>query len=184
MGTSGKTGPSRAWYLLPSLMVLAAVILAGFGIASFARFVGSDFHDYQPDSAISVTREGFTVYAENGTTGPADLRCTVEGPEATVQLPRVSGRTTLTNGQGTFLAIASTPRDLPTGRYVLSCVSHRSGADVQQLFVGPRVDLTAVGRLVALAIIAPLFLGVCSIVLFAIVAILRYRAHRTAISTG
>jgi len=182
MGTSGKTGPSRAWYLLPTLLVLAAVLLAGFGIASFARFVGTDFHAYQQGSSIAVTPDGFTVYAEGRMTRAADLRCTVTGTGATVTLRPVSGRTTMSNNNGTFTALASTPPGMPAGQYVLSCVSELSGDDVR-IYVGPRLDLAGVGRLVAFGIVAPLFLGICSVVLFIIVAVLRYRAHRKAIAT-
>ena len=183
MGNSDSASPSRPWYILPSLLALASVLLAGIGISSFVHFVRSDFRAYQPDTSISVTTDGLTVYAEDGTTGAADLRCTATGPERTVQLRRVSGRTVLSNGQGTFVAIASSPRDLPAGRYVISCAGASAGADMP-LYLGPRLDLAAVGRLVAFAIIAPLFLGVCSVALFAILAILRYRSRRIATSTG
>ena len=158
------------------------MLLAGFGISSFLHFVRSEFRAYQPDSSISVTKDGFTLYAENGTTSAGDLRCTATGPDATVQLSPVAGRTSLSNGHGTFVAIASTPQELPEGRYVISCVSASARTDVP-LYLGPRLDLTAVGRLVAFNIIAPLFLGVCSVILLAILAFLRYRSRRTARST-
>ncbi len=163
-------------------MVLAAVLLAGFGIASFARFVGTDFHTYQQGSSISVTRDGFTVYAEDLMARAADLRCTASGTGGTVPLRHVSGRTTMSNNDGTFTAIASSPEDMPAGQYVISCISKMTGDDVQ-LYVGPRLDLAGVGRVVAFGVIAPLFLGICSVVLFIIVAVLRYRAHRKAIAT-
>jgi len=182
MGTSGKTGPSRAWYILPSLTVLAAVLFAGFGLASFARFVGTDFHAYQKGSSISVTRDGVTVYAEDLMARAADLNCIATGTGGTVALRPVSGRTTMSNNDGTFTAIASTPPDMPAGQYVLSCVGELTGDDVP-LYVGPRLDLAGVGRVVALGVVAPLFLGICSVVLFIIVAVLRYRAHRKAIAT-
>lgn len=183
MGTSGKTGPARGWYILPGLMVLAAIVLAGFGISSFARFVASDFRAYQPGSSISVTEDGFTVYAEDLVTRAADLRCTAIGPGRTVQLRPVSGRTTFSNNHGTFTAIASTPGRMPAGSYMVSCVSDLTGDDVQ-LYVGPRLDLAGVGRLVAFGVVAPLFLGFCAVVLFTILAVWRYRAHREAISTA
>jgi len=182
MGNSDKAGPSRAWFILPGILFLAAVLLAGFGILSFLHFVRSDFRAYQPDSSISVTMDGFTLYAEDGTTGTADLRCTATGPDAAVQLSPVAGRTTLGRGHGTFVAIASTPQDLPAGRYVISCVSASAGTDVP-LYLGPRLDLAAVGRLVAFNIIAPLFLGICSVVLLAILAFLRFRSRRMATPT-
>ena len=82
MGKSGKTGPSRAWFILPSIMVVAAVFLAGSGFASFLHFVRSDFSAYQPDSSISVTKDGFTLYAENGTTS-APVTCVARQPGRT-----------------------------------------------------------------------------------------------------
>jgi hypothetical protein len=183
MGNSGKTGPSRAWFILPSVLLLAGMVLAGIGISSFVHFVRSDFRAYQPDSSISVTKDGFTLYAENGTIRAAGLSCTAAGPEARVQLLPSSSRTTLSNGHATFVAIASTPQDLPAGRYVISCESASARPDVP-LFVGPRVDLAAVGRLALFGIIAPLFLGLCSVVLFAILAILRYRSRRRFTPVG
>jgi hypothetical protein len=174
---TSKSGPSRAWFLVPCILLLAAVLLVGSGLASLLRFVRSDFRAYQPDSSIAVTRDGFTLYAEDGTIGAADLRCNATGPDTVVQLRPIAGRTTLSNGRDTFVAIVSTPQDLPTGRYVISCVS-ASGPTHLPLYLGPRIDLTAVGRLVAFDIITPLFLGVCSMVLFAILAVRRYRSRR------
>jgi hypothetical protein len=74
MGKAGRQGgPSRAWFVLPCSLMLAALLLVGFGISSFLHFVRSDFVAYQPDSSISVGADGFTLYAEDGTTGAADL---------------------------------------------------------------------------------------------------------------
>jgi hypothetical protein len=54
-----------------------------------------------------------------------------------------------------------------------------------QLYIGPVIDLAGVGRLAAVGIIAPPFLGICSAVLFTIVAVLlRYRARTTAIASA
>jgi hypothetical protein len=182
MGKSGRTGPSRAWYVLPGLLLLAALTLAGFGLSSFVHFVRSDLRFYQPESSISVTSDGFTLYTEDGAaTRAADVRCTAVGPAGAVSLRPISGRVAWSNNAGTFVAIASTPRDVPPGRYVIQCSTEMTGSDLP-LYVGPRLDLAAVGQLVAFGIVAPLFLGVCAAVLFAILAILRYRAHRRAIS--
>ena len=181
MGNSDKAGPSRAWFILPCILFLAAVLLVSFGISSFLHFVRSDFITYQPNSSISVTKDGFTLYAEDGTAGAVDLRCTATGPDTAAQLLPVTGRTTLSNRHGTFVTIASTPQDLPAGRYVISCVSASADADTP-LYLGPRLDLAALGRLVAFNIIAPMFLGICSVVLFAILTFLRYRSRRIATS--
>jgi len=170
-------GPSRAWFILPCILVLAALVLVGLGISSFLHFARTDFVAYQPGSSISVTGDGFTLYTQEGTTGPVDLRCTATGPQATVQLRPIAGRTILANGQGTFVAIASTPQHLPPGRYVISCVSASGVADIP-LFLGPHIDLEAVARLIAFNIIAPVFLAFCGVVLFVILAILRYRSSR------
>lgn len=177
MGSSGKAGPPRAWFILPSVLLLAGVLLAGIGISSFMHFVRSDFRAYQPDSSVSVTKDGFMLYAGDGTTGADDPRCTATGPDGQMRLRPISARTTLSNGRGTFVAIASTPKDLPAGRYVISCESASAGPDVP-LYLGARVDLAAVGRLAVFGIVAPLFLGLCSVVLFAILAFLRHRSRR------
>lgn len=176
MGNSGKAAPSGAWFILPCLLLLTAVVLAGLGISSFVHFVESDFRAVDPGTLISATKDGFTLYtdAEAGAIRPADLRCTATGPEGTVQLQRITGRTTLGNGQSSFVALASTPADLPAGRYVISCVSAAGGAELP-LYLGPRFDVAAVGRLVAFNIVAPLFLGLCGLVLFVIIAVMRYR---------
>jgi hypothetical protein len=183
MGSSGKAGPSRAWFLLPSVLLLAGALLGGFGISAFVNLVRSDFRAYQPDSSISVTKDGFTLYAADGTTGPDDLRCTATGPNGQIRLRPVSARSTLSNGRGTFVAIASTPEELPAGPYVISCESASADAEVP-LYLGHRVDLAAVGRLAVFGIIAPLFLGLCSVVLFAILAFLRYRSRRITASAA
>ena len=83
MGISGKDGPSRAWFILPSVLLLAGLVLGGIGVSSFVNFVRSDFRAYQPDSSISVTNDGFTLYAEDGSLGADDLRdvrCSATGP--------------------------------------------------------------------------------------------------------
>jgi hypothetical protein len=185
MSNTDKVGPSRAWFILPFLFLLAAVLLAGLGIASFANFVASDFPAIQPGSPVSATKDGFTVYTstEAGSTRPADLRCTATGPDGAVPLENITGKTTIGNGETTFVAIASTPTDLPAGRYVISCVSAFSRAQMP-LFLGPRFDVAAVGRLVAYNVIAPLLLGFCGVVIFTIVAVARYRAHRKVISAA
>jgi hypothetical protein len=185
MGSSGKAGPSRAWFILPSALLVAGVLLAGVGISSFVHFVRSDFHAYQPDSSISVTNDGFTLYAGDGTTGDArhgatgtaNWRCTATGPDAQVRLRPISGRSTMSSSRGRFVALASTPKDLPAGQYVISCESASAGPDLP-LYVGPRLDLAAVGRLAVFGIIAPLFLGLCSVVLFALLAFLQFRSRR------
>jgi hypothetical protein len=178
MGNPDKAGPSRAWFIVPCILMIAALVLVGLGLSSFLHFVRSDFVAYQPDTSISVGRNGFTVYAPVGVaTEVADLRCTAAGPGMEVRLQRISGRITWSNGQGSFVAIASTPGDVPPGRYVISCASAFGDTNVP-LYVGPRLDLAAVARLVAFNIITPLLLGVSSVVLFAILAVLRYRSPR------
>jgi hypothetical protein len=46
MGKSGKAGPSGACFIVPAVMLVAAAILAGYGVASFLHFAGSDFPSY------------------------------------------------------------------------------------------------------------------------------------------
>lgn len=89
--------------------MLVAVVLGSIAVVSFVNFVRADFIAYQPNSSISVTSDGFTLYP---------------------------------------------------------------------FFVGPRVDVARVGMLAVLGVVAPLFLGFCSVVLFAILAFLRYQAGR------
>jgi len=177
MGNPGKAGPSRAWFIVPCILMTTALVLAGLGLASFLHFVRSDLVAYQPETSISVGSNGFTLYTQVGVTTEADLRCTATGPATEVRLQPISGRVTWSNGQGSFVAIASTPQDVPPGRYVISCVSAFGDTSVT-LYVGPRLDLAAVARLVGFNIITPLLLGVSSVVLFAILAVLRYRSPR------
>jgi hypothetical protein len=183
MANTDKVGPSRAWFILPFVLLLAAAVLAGLGIASFANFVASDFRAIQPGAPISATRDGFTLYTstEAGSTRPADLRCTAVGKDGTVQLQNIIGKTTLGNGETTFVAIASSPSDLPAGQYVVACTSAFSHAEMP-LYLGPRFDVAAVGRLIAFNVVAPLLLGFCGVVIFTIVAVARYRARRKVIS--
>jgi hypothetical protein len=162
-------------------LLLGAVLLLGIGISSLLHLVRSDFRAYQPGSSISVSEDGYGLYVERDTTGVDGLRCAATGPNGRVVLPRDTGRGILTNSQGSFFTIASTPKDLPTGQYVISCVSPSTGVETP-LYLGPRFDLAAVGRGVALSIIAPMLLGVCSVVLFAILALLRFRSRRVATS--
>ena len=180
MKRSGNSGPSRAWFILPSALLLAGALLAGFGVSSFAGFVGSDFYAYQPGSSISVTEAGITLYAEQGTRGATSLSCTATGPDGPVPLPSSFG-TTLSNEHGRFVGIASTPGDLPAGRYVISCKSASGGPDVS-LWVGPIVDFGAVMLVVVFAL-ATVFLGFCSVVLFAILIFLRARSRRITSAT-
>ena len=186
MGISGKAGPARAWFVLPSVLLLAGLILGGIGISSFVNFVRSDFRVYQPDSSILVTTDGLTLYAEDGVLGAddlRDLRCVTTGADGETPLRHLSGRTILSNNRGTFVAIASTPTTFPAGRYTISCHTASAGVDVP-LYLGPRVDLAAVGRLAVFGIVAPLFLGICSVVLFAILTFLRYRSRRITPAAG
>ena len=183
MGSPGTAGPSRAWFILPGVLLLAGALFGGIGISGFVDFVRSDFLAYQPDSSISVTDDGFTLYAAAGTTEPDELRCSATGPDGKTGLRPLSTRSTLSNDRGRFAAIASTPENLPPGRYVISCESASAGTDVQ-LYLGPRIDIAAVGRLAVFGIIAPLFLGLCSVALFTILALLRYRSRRISTAAG
>jgi len=178
MGKPGRAGPSRAWFIVPCVLMIAALTLASLGLSSFLHFVRSDFVAYQPDTSITVGRNGFTLYTQVGvTTQGTDLRCTATGPGTEVRLQPISGRITWGNGQGSFVAIASTPQDVPAGRYVISCASAFGDTNVP-LYLGPRLDLAAVARLVVFNIITPLLLGISSVVLFAILAVRRYRSPR------
>jgi hypothetical protein len=56
-------------------------------------------------------------------------------------------------------------------------VSTSGVADIP-LFLGPRLDLAAVARLIAFNILAPALLAFWSVALFVILAILRYRSSR------
>lgn len=176
MGNPERAGPWRAWFIVPGVLMLAALVLAGLGLSSFLHFVRADFAAYQPGTSISVGGSGFTLYAEQGAAEPGDLHCTVSGAGTVVQLRTVAGRSTLSNSQGSFVAMASTPQDFTEGRYIISCTT-RSGVAVP-VFVGPRLDLGAVTRLVVLNVITPLFLAACSVVLLVILLVLRYRSHR------
>jgi len=178
MGNPRKAGPSRVWFVVPCILAIAALTLVGFGLASFLHFARSDLRAYPPGSSISVNRDGFTLYTQEGFTPQTpDLSCTAAGSGLRLRLQPISGRVTWSNGQGTFVAIASTPQDVPPGQYVVSCVSAFGGTEVP-LYVGPRLDLAAVARLVVFNIITPLFLGVCSVVLFVILVALRFRKPR------
>jgi len=161
--------------MLPSVLLLAAALLAGFGISSFVGFVRSDFNAYQQDSLISVTEAGIMLYAEQDTRRAMDLSCTATGPNGPVPLRSAFG-TTLSNEHGKFVAIASTPEGLPVGQYVISCESASGGPDVP-LWLGPIVDFGAVGLMVVF-LIGAVFLGLGSVVLFAMLAFLRHRSRR------
>jgi hypothetical protein len=177
MGSPGKAGPSSAWFILPASLMIAALTLAGFGLSTFLHFASSDIRAYQPDSSISVNREGFTLYTRDSVATPAsDVRCAATGPGIRVQLQPISGRVAWNNARGTFVAVASTPREVPPGRYVISCVSAFGDTQVP-LYLGPRLELAAVVRLVGFNVITPLVLGVCSVVLFAILVVQRYRSR-------
>jgi hypothetical protein len=54
MGNPGRAGPSRAWFIVPCILMTAALVLAGLGLASFLHFVRSDLVAYQPETSISV----------------------------------------------------------------------------------------------------------------------------------
>jgi hypothetical protein len=178
MGNPGKTSPSRAWFVVPCILMVAALALAGLGFSSFLHFARSDLQTYEPGSSISVSGDGFTVYAQDGLdTQTPDLHCTANRSGIQVRLQPISGHVSWSNGRGSFVAIASTPPEMPPGRYAISCVS-AFGSTEAPVYLGPRLDLGAVARLVAFNIVTPLVLGVCAVVLFAILAVLRYRTHR------
>lgn len=162
--------------------MLVALVLGAIGVASFLGFVRSDFGPYPPDSSISVTDDGFTVYVETGTPERRDLRCTANGPHGLTRLDRVRTVNTRSDSRGSFVAVASSPVDLPPGDYAIACEGEFSQFDVP-LYIGPRVDLGAVGRVILIGVVAPLFLGFCSVALFILLGVLRYRSRRAATPT-
>jgi len=178
MGKDRKSRLSRAWFIVPCILMAAALALGGIGFASFLHFARSDLRAYEPGSSISVSGDGFTLYTQDGsTTAPGDLRCTANRPGIQVRLQPISGRISWSNGAESFVAIASTPPDVPPGRYAIACVGAFGEPEVP-LYLGPRLDLGAVARLVGFNIITPVLLSVLAIGLFAILVILRYRTPR------
>lgn len=176
MGNPEKAGPWRGWFIVPGILMVAALVLVGLGLSSFLHFVRADFVAYQPGTSISARSSGFTLWAEQGAAEPGDLHCGAARAGRVVQLRTVARRNTLRYGQGSFVAMASTPQDFMAGRYIISCTT-RSGVTVP-VFVGPRLDLRAVAILVVFNVITPLFLGVCSVLLLGILLVLRHRSHR------
>jgi ABC-type sugar transport system permease subunit len=184
MGNPGRTGPSRAWFIVPCILLIAALALAGIGFSSFVSFARSEVRTYEPGTSVSVSEDGFTLYTlDSNTTQTAGLRCTANRPGMQVRLQPISGRISWSNGKDTFVAIASTPPDVPPGRYAISCVGAFGESEVP-LYLGPRLDLGAVTRLVGFNIITPVLLSVLAVGLFAILAILRYRKPREPASPG
>jgi ABC-type sugar transport system permease subunit len=178
MGKSREARPSPAWFIVPCLLMTAALTLAGIGFSSFLHFARSEVRAYEPGTSVLVSGDGFTLYTQDGTTTQtADLRCTANRPGIQVRLQPISGRISWSNGAESFVAIASTPPDVPPGRYAIACVGAFGEPEVP-LYLGPRLDLGAVARLVGFNIIAPVLLSVLAIGLFAILAIVRYRKPR------
>lgn len=185
MENAGRAGPSRAWFILPVILLLAAALLVGLGFSSFLHFLSSDLRAYQPGSSISVTGDGFTLYAPyEAREAIINLRCSVKSPDREVPLSPSTSGGTLSNEQGRFVTLASTPAGMPAGRYAISCVDETSAGVNVALYLGPRVDLAAVGRGIAFSIIVPIFLGFCSVTLFVILAVLRYRSGQKARSNA
>ena len=100
-----------------------------------------------------------------------------DGVDATVTITGPAGKRVLRaarigrGGPETFAFATDT-----AGRYLIACRSVSAAADVQ-LYIGPRVDLATVGRLAVFGMVAPLFLGLCAVVLFALLSFLRYRSR-------
>ena len=66
--------------ILPGVFLSAGVLLAGNGISSLVQFVRSDFHAYQADSSVPVSKGGFALYAGDGTAG---VPCAAQRPGPT-----------------------------------------------------------------------------------------------------
>jgi hypothetical protein len=183
MATSGKAGPSPAWFILPVILLLAAALLVGLGFSSLVGFLRSDIRAYQPGSSVSVTEDGLTLYAPEGAREAViNLSCSARRGDQAVPLSSNGSGGTFSNEQGRFVNIASTPAGMPAGRYAITCVDRTAAGSDVPLYLGPRFDFGAFGRGIVFGVILPLFLGLCAIALFAILGILRYRSGKRSTS--
>ncbi len=114
-----KVRPHGAWYLLVVALWVAALVLIGTVVATAVNLVEDGVTQLPPSHAVVVPESGLTFYAA---IEPASRDCALAGEGG--QISRMPGLpydfNTTFNGTD-YYAVASTPKGLAPGTYIVSC---------------------------------------------------------------
>lgn len=169
-----KVRPSAAWYLLPLVLWLAALVLAVVAWKPVVTALNDGVDTVANNAPLSVPSDGVTVYASEQVNGGS---CAViDGSGQATQLSGFSGEgdwSIPTGEQGTFYGLGSTPSDLPAGTYTLRCTGLAPNAT---LGTGQRIDLGDVGRIAILGIAVPALLGLIGLIILIVLLVKRHNS--------
>jgi ABC-type sugar transport system permease subunit len=169
---SAKVKPSAWWYALPVALLVVAFLLVALAVSRFVTFFTADRVAYQPGQEITVDSDGFSVYTRSRS---VTVECSAVGQGRRVHLDGESG-ITVSQNQDHWYVVASSPGDMPPGRYQLSCGSPFGGA--VNVYIGPRVSFSALVKGLVLGLAVPVLMVIAAFVAFLVIAIRRGRSKR------
>jgi hypothetical protein len=166
-----RVRPRAAWYLLVAALWIAAAILLGTIGATFVHIVDHGVTPI-PSAIVKVPNSGLTIYSR---TQPAERDCSLSRPGATaVRMDNLSYDLDVTLNGTHVYALASTPSDLPAGRYAVSC----SGLSATDLYYGDRIPMASIFIRLGISGV----LGLCGLAVL-IVLLVRRHASKSEIRT-
>lgn len=165
-----KIRPSGKWYLLPAAMWLLALALFIVFVVSIVRFLSSDLAAVTNRGQVQVAAGGFTVYGESSIIGAAS--CTaVDDSGMPIALKKIGGNIELSTAGQSWRALALSDKDLPAGRYTLTC----AGAS-DTLAVGDRIDPGVIAMRAIWGFVIPGVLGLAGLITIIVLAVKRGRS--------
>lgn len=168
-----RVRPRPAWYAVPVVMWVVALVLFVLAIFAIARVVNNGVDQLRAGGGgvweVSVPADGLTLY----TTDPnSTANCTLtpaNGRAVPLETLKVTIEISI-NGP-TYYGLGVTPDGLAPGQYKVSCGDIASNA---RLGTGPRVDVTALATRAIWGLVLPLVLGVVGLVVLIIVVVKRH----------
>jgi hypothetical protein len=168
-----KVKPSAWWYALPVALLVVALLLVALAVSRFVTFITADRVAYQPGQEITVGSDGFSVYTRSRS---LTVDCTAIGQGRQIQLDSESG-ITVSRNQDKWYVVASSPSDMPAGRYQLSCSS--PFLLPANFFIGPRAGFGSLAKWLVLGLGLPFLLVIASFVSVLVIAVRRGRSKRS-----
>jgi hypothetical protein len=171
--TRAKVKPSAWWYALPVALLVVALLLVALAVSRFVTFITADRVPYQPGQEITVDSDGFSVYSRSRS---LTVDCTATGQGGQIQLDSESG-ITVSRNQDKWYVVASSPSDMPTGTYQLSCGSSLLGP--ANVFIGPRASFGSLAKWLVVGLGLPGLMLIAAFVSLLVIAVRRGRSKRS-----
>ncbi|MBA2573173.1 MAG: hypothetical protein H0V02_00070 [Nocardioidaceae bacterium] len=166
-----RVRPSPLWYLLPVVLWIVALTLFVLAFKAVADLITAGIDPVQNNASVEVPDDGITVYSTLQSTARDCNLVDDEGTSSALDTFDADFELDLPDDPNYF-ALGSTPDDLASGTYELSC----PGAGSSELGIGQRLDPVAIGKRALWGIVLPAFLGLVGLIIFIVLLIKRHNS--------